>query len=137
MSDRVSRKAILGFGLLLPVAALVACDFIMGEASRGKGGFEAAWLLIVGIFIVPGLLIANCWLFFVRWPGRLQVFFAGLVLPAIMGVTQAALLYGPREFNRWVNTVLTAWHALLWVFLALFFLPLLSLLTRSVLRRMR
>ena len=136
MNDKLSWKAIIGYGLLVPVAVLVAFDFILGEASRGKGGFEAAWLVIVGIVIVPGLLVANCWLFFVRWSGRTWVFFAGLVLPTLMGVAQAAFLYGPREFSRWGNAVLTAWPALLWVFLALFFLPLLTLLMRSVLRHM-
>ena len=60
MNDEVSWKAIVGYGLLLPVAVLVAFDFILGEASRGKGGFEAAWLVIVGVFIVPGLVISNC-----------------------------------------------------------------------------
>ena len=136
MNDKLSWKVILGFGLL-PVALLVAFDFMLGEASRGKGGFEAAWLIIVGIFIVPGLLIANCWLFFVNWSGRTRVFFAGLALPTVMGAAQTELLYGPREFDRWVNAVLTAWPALLWVFLVLFFLPLLTLLVRSVLHRMQ
>ena len=55
----------------------------------------------------------------------------------VMGAAQTELLYGPREFDRWVNAVLTAWPALLWVFLVLFFLPLLTLLVRSVLHRMQ
>jgi hypothetical protein len=100
MDGIVSWKAILGNGLLLPVSLLVAFDFASGEASRGKGGFEAAWLVIVGIAIVRGLLIADCWLFFIEWRSHWRVFLSGLVLPAFVGVTQGLLLYGPLGLKR-------------------------------------
>ena len=121
----------------MPVAGLIVFDFALGEASRGGGGFEAAWLVIVGVFVVPGLLVADCWLFFVPWSGRARVFLAGLALPALMGAVQAMFLYGPRDFSRWGNTVLTAWPGLLWVFLALFFVPLLALALRTLVRHAR
>jgi hypothetical protein len=137
MNERLSWGAILGYGLLLPVAGLIAFDFALGEASRGKGGFEAAWLVILGVFVVPGLLVANCWLFFVRWAGRARVFLAGLALPALIGAAQVVILYGPRDFGRWGNAVLTARPWLLWVFLALFFTPLLALVLRQLVRHPR
>ena len=59
MNERLSWVAVLGYGLLLPVAGLIAFDFALSEISRGTGGFEAAWLVIIGVFVVPGLLVAN------------------------------------------------------------------------------
>jgi len=93
-SDHVSSRAIFGWGLLLPVASLIALDFALSEASRGKGGFEATWLVIVGVIIVPGMFVGNCWLFFVRWSGRAKVFLSGLALTGLMGPVHAVLLYG-------------------------------------------
>lgn len=132
--DRLAFRAILGWGLILPVASLVAFDVAIGEASRGTGGFEAAWLAIVGFFVVPGMLLANCWLFFVRWSRRARVFLAGLVLPTLMGGAEAALMHGSRGFDRWANSVSVQLPWLRWAFLAVFFLPLLTLALRSLAR---
>jgi hypothetical protein len=133
--DHLSSHAIFGWGLLLPVASLIAFDVALGEASRGTGGFEAAWLVIVGVFIVPGMFVANCWLFFVRWSGRAKLFLAGLVLPGLMGTVQAVLLYGNRDVGRWVNGLLSRLPWLQWAFLAMFLVPLATLALRSLVRR--
>ena len=137
LNEQLSWRTILGYGLLLPVAGLIAFDFMLGEMSRGKGGFEAALLLVIGVFIVPGLLVANCWLFFVRWSNRALVFLAGSVLPALVGATQAVILYGPRDFDRWSKSMLDARPWLWWAILALLFAPLMALALRQLARRLR
>ena len=135
MNERLTWRAILGNGLLLPVALLVTFEVALAEASRGEGGFEAAYLAIIGILVTPGLLLANCWLFFRRWHSHWRVFFAGLALPMLMGVSLALMLYAPRDLSRWGNSMLNAWPWLLWAVLALFYVPLVVVVIRAIVRR--
>jgi len=135
VTERITWRAILGNGLLLPLALLVLYGFALAAASRGKGGYEAAFLAVSALAIVPGLLLANGWLFFLRWRSHWRVFGAGMALPTLFAVLLTQMLYGSREANHWLEGIIKAWPGFLWLGLALFYLPLAALAARAVMRR--
>jgi hypothetical protein len=126
---------VAGWGLLVPAVLLTGWDVILGGASRGSGGFEAAFLVITGLVVIPGIVVANCWLYFVRWPGRGTLLLAGLVLPGLMALAQTLLFFGPRRLLDPVNRALTQSPWLLWMFVGLFFVPLAVMILRAAVRQ--
>jgi hypothetical protein len=124
-------------GLVVSGARADRVGHAAGRRIAGGGGFEAAFLVITGLVVVPGILVANCWLFFVRWPGRGTLLLAGLLLPGLMGLAQALLFFGPHRLLDPINQALAQTPWLLWAALGFFFVPLAAMGLRSAAGRLR
>jgi hypothetical protein len=80
-------------GLLLPVALFILLQVVLIESTRGTGSFGGMMIFFWSLALVPAVVVLNLWVLFVRWQGHFRAFFAGLALPAAVGVAEALFLY--------------------------------------------
>jgi hypothetical protein len=83
------------------------------------------------IFIIPGLLIANCWVVPIQWGKRSAVYFSGLAIPAEIGAIEYFWLFGPDKIRWAINSVNVAPFPWIWLFV-----PLLISIIYAVRRRL-
>jgi hypothetical protein len=83
-------------GLLLPLALLILWQVVLIESTRGTGSFGGMTIFFLSLVLVPAVLVLNLWVLLVRWQSHFRAFFAGLALPAVVGMAEALLLYFVR-----------------------------------------
>jgi hypothetical protein len=85
--------------------------------------------------MVPGLLLAGCWVLAWPWTSRFKVFAAGLALPAVLALVEYQWLHGHTEVRHAINATLLGSYFWLWLFVALMFVPLAASLALAWKRR--
>lgn len=112
------------YGVVLPVAVLVLYQMALLESLSGTGSWDGILLGLGLIFIVPGMLAANCWVLAWPWAARHRLFAAGLALPFVLALVEYLWLYGGSTTRQVINGALLG--SFFWprLFGALMFLPL-------------
>ena len=83
------------FGVLLPVLTFMGFDVLLcGSVGGGERGFAVMALTFASIVIIPGLLVANCWVLLFRWQKKYELFLAGLLLPVVVGFLEYLFVWG-------------------------------------------
>jgi len=131
----IKTGAKIGYGVVLPVAAFVLYQALLLESLSGTGSWDGILLGLGLIFMVPGLLLAGCWVLAWPWTSRLKVFAAGLALPAVLALVEYLWLYGSDAIRHAINAALVSPFAWIWVFVALMFVPLAASLALAWKRR--
>lgn len=119
----LSGLAKLGYGLALPVLVLLVCEAALLHSLSGSGSWDGMGLAIVTVLSIPGMLVANGWVFPLRWSARRHLFAAGLALPAVLVLVEYLWLYG-GPFRRLINAAFVAPFLWIWLFVLLLFVPL-------------
>jgi len=131
----IKTGARIGYGIVLPVAAFVLYQALLLESLSGTGSWDGILIGLGLIFMVPGLLLAGCWVLAWPWTSRLKVFAAGLALPAVLALVEYLWLYGSDTIRHAINAALVSPFAWIWVFVALMFVPLAASLVLAWKRR--
>ena len=90
------------FGIVLPVLVLVAVIFVLlASAPRGGEKWGYRWLGLLGfsLYVVPSVILLNCWLLCVRWQKCKAAFLAGMPIAAIAAIWAVLYFYGPACFR--------------------------------------
>lgn len=131
----IKTGAKIGYGIVLPVAAFVLYQALLLESLSGTGSWDGILLGLGLVFMVPGLLLAGCWVLAWPWTGRRKVFAAGLALPAVLALVEYLWLHGHPEVRTAINATLLGSYFWLWLFVALMFVPLTASLALAWKRR--
>jgi hypothetical protein len=94
-NHQVSTPSKIGYGILLPEIVFVAYQLILIGSTSGTGSWDGMGVFFGSVFIVPGLLVANCWVIPIHWEQKGSAFLAGLMTPAVIGAIEFFWLYGP------------------------------------------
>jgi hypothetical protein len=135
VKEGVSTTTRIAYGILLPLVVFIVYQFILIGSQSGTGSWDGMSLFFGSIFIVPGLLLANCWVIPTRWGGRMAVLLAGLGLPTVVGVVEFFWLYGPDKIRWAINSIMVAPFPWIWLFIVLLFMPLLISIVYAARRR--
>lgn len=127
----------MGYGVLLPVMVFIGYQFALIGSTSGTGSWDGMSLFFGSLFLVPGLVLLNGWVVPLRWKRGLAPFLAGLILPAIIGLTEYGWLYGPSPIRAAVNAAFVAPFVWVWAFLCLLCAPLGAVILRAVWHRLR
>lgn len=133
----ISRAAKLGCGVVLPAILFVIYQILLLVSLDSGGGWDGIALAFGSLVIVPGLLIANGWTLFLSWPRKSPLFFAGMALPALVGVMELLMVHGPYRIRWAINAAFVAPFPWLWLFAIALFSPLGFLTWRAARRRNR
>lgn len=99
----LSNRTKFMFGSLFPVLVFVGYNLLLLGSVNGKGealGFAGMGLMFASFILVPGLLVANCWMLFFRWEEKSWLFLGGLLLPFVVGFLEYLFLYGSRQTSE-------------------------------------
>ncbi len=132
----LSGFAKFGYGLALPVLVLFLCQVLLLLSLSGSGSWDGMGLGLATLFILPGMLVANCWVLPWPWTTRRQLFAAGLALPALLVLAEFLWLYGGPA-RRLIHAAFVAPFLWVWLFFLLLFVPLIASLVYAVRRRSR
>jgi|GEM_PF-1797605 hypothetical protein len=133
-NHQVSTLSKIGNGIVLPDTVFVAYQIILIGSTNGTGSWDGMLIFFDSLFIVPGLLVANCWVILNQWGRRISVFVAGLMIPAVIGAIEFLWLYGPDK-TRWaIDSARLAPSRGIWLFILLLFAPLLISIIYAVCR---
>jgi len=133
--DGVSKGGKIGIGIMLPTTVFVAWQVVLIESTRGHGGWAGMGLAFGSFVLVPGLLIANCWVLPWAWRRRRALFLSGLVLPGAIGILEYVLIRGESSAVRTpVDALFAPPFAGLWSIVVLMFLPLLLSVALAIAR---
>ncbi len=132
----LSGFAKLSYGLVLPVLVLFLCQVALLLSLSGSGSWDGMGLVLATLFILPGMLLANCWVLPWRWTTRGQLFAAGLALPAVLVLAEFLWLHG-GPVRRLINAAFVAPFLWVWLFFLLLFVPLIASLVYAARRRSR
>jgi hypothetical protein len=120
------------YGVLFPIALFIAYQLALIKSASGTGQWDGMMIFFGSIVIVPGLLVANCWVIPVRWQRKGRAFLAGLALPAVIGVIEYFWLHGGSTKRAAIEAALEAiWP---WPLLVLMVIPLLVSIAHTVFR---
>lgn len=133
----VKTGAKIGYGMVLPVLAFLLYQALLIESLSGTGSWDGILLGLGLLVMIPGLLLAGCWVLAWPWASRRGVFAAGLALPAVLALVEYLWLYGSDAIRHAINAALVAPRAWVWLFVALMFVPLAASLLRAWRRRQR
>lgn len=136
VNHQVSIPSKIGYGILLPLMIFIVYQFILIGSQDGTGSWDGMSLFFGSLFIVPGLLIANCWVIPIRWSKRRVVFLTGLGLPAVIGAVEFFWLFGPHKLRWAINSTMVAPFPWIWLFVVLLFSPLLISVIGAIRRRL-
>jgi hypothetical protein len=131
----VSLVAKIGFGILIPVVFFVGYQLALIGSTSGTGSWDGMSLFFGSLVIVPGLLVVNCWVLPLRWKRKFTLFFAGMMLPAAIGLVEYLWLQGPTKARAAINGAFVAPCIWIWLFGVAFFVPLIVSVTHAVIRR--
>jgi hypothetical protein len=129
-STKLSSLAKFGYGAALPVLVLVFCQALLILSLDSSGSWDGIGLALGSLVIVPGMLVANCWVLGRPWNARGRIFGAGLALPAILVFVEFLWLHG-GPFRRIINAAFVAPFVWVWLFALLFFVPLVVTIARG------
>ncbi|MGQ0510522.1 MAG: hypothetical protein ACT4P9_07890 [Betaproteobacteria bacterium] len=135
MPPHLSLKARLGYGCALPLALLVAWQFLLAAYIGGLGGFGGMLAVIASFVVVPAAAVLNLWVLAPRWLSPWGAFCAGLALPVVAGVAELLVFQGMVRNSRWVEQA--AGQPAVVLLLASFALPLVASIVFALLRRRR
>ena len=127
---KLSGFAKFGYGVALPVLALLVCQMLLILSLDSSGSWEGIGLAFGTLAIVPGMLVANCWVLARPWIARGRILVAGLALPAVLIFAEFLWLHG-GPFRRIINAAFVAPFVWVWLFALLFFLPLVVTVVRG------
>lgn len=131
----VSASGKIGLGILLPTMAFVAYQVVLIEAARGRGDWAGMGLAFGSFVLVPGLLIANCWVLFRGWRRRLALLLSGFVLPGVIGVMEYVGIRWESSATRTpIDALFVSPFVGLWLIVALVFSPLLLSVALAIVR---
>lgn len=133
----ISVPGKIGYGILLPEIVFVICQFALIGSKSGTGSWDGMSIFFGSIFIVPGLLLANCWVIPIRWKKRRGVFIAGLGIPALIGAIEYLWLLGPSKIRWAINSIMAGSFPWIWLIVLLLFMPLFISVIYAIRRRMR
>lgn len=125
----------IGYGVVFPVVAFALYQAVLMESLSGTGSWDGILLGLGLVFMIPGLLLAGCWVLAWPWASRRSVFAAGLVLPAVLALVEYLWLHGSDAIRHAINAALVSPHAWVWLFVALMFVPLAASLACAWKRR--
>lgn len=125
----------IGYGILLPSLAFLAYQFTLIETTRGDGSWAGITLFFGLAWIMPGLLLMNCWVIPLRWQQKRSVFFSGLILPFVIGIAELIWLHGSSEMAIAIQTVLFGSSIRIRLFILLLFAPLVASIAHAAMRR--
>jgi hypothetical protein len=90
----------IGYGILLPIAVFLAFQFALIESTRGDGTFTGMLLFFGLAWILPAMVVMNCWVIPLRWRRKRSVFLAGLLLPCVIGAVEALFAHPPSMMKK-------------------------------------
>lgn len=134
-SHQISTLSKIGYGILLPNIIFVAYQYILINSTSGSGSWDGMTIFFGSLFIVPGLLVANCWVTPIQWRRKSSIFVAGLMIPAVIGAISFLWLYGPDKIRWAIKSIKAAPPLEVWLFILLFFAPLLISVIYAIRRR--
>lgn len=103
-------------GVIVPMVVLLAFELLLFQTALGKGeraGFASMGIAFVSFTAFPCVMLVNCWTLFVDWNRRLAAFFAGVPVPAAIGVGMAFLVHGGMGSEKAASMVLIPFTVLL------------------------
>lgn len=121
---QVSTLSKIGYGIVLSETVFVAYQLTLIGSTSGTGSWDGMTIFFGTLFIVPGLLVANCWVIPIQWSRRGTIFFAGLMVPAVIGVIEFLWLYGSDKIRWAIKSAMSAPSFGTWLFIFLLFTPL-------------
>lgn len=123
-SQAVSGAAKLSYGILLPILLFVFYQLVLIGSKDGSGSWDGMSIFFGSLFIVPALLIANCWVLFIAWTRKFSLILAGILLPTVIGAMEFFWMHGPSRIHSAINAAFVAPFAWLWLLAILLFAPL-------------
>lgn len=127
----INMPSKIGYGILLPAAVFLAYQFALIETTRDDGTWAGITLFFGLAWIMPGILLMNCWLIPFQWQRKRSAFLAGMMLPIVIGIFELFWLLGSGKEATILSTLLK-WPALS---LFLLFVPLIASIAYTVIRR--
>jgi len=97
MSEPVSGRTKLPWGVILPISAFLVFDVLLLRSVGGKGedlGFAGMALFFRSFIIVPLVFIANALLMRRDWESKSAVLLVGFVPPTAAAAYEFISLYG-------------------------------------------
>jgi len=127
---KLSGLAKFGYGVALPVLVLLVCQALLILSLDSSGSWDGIGLALGSLVIVPGMLVANCWVLARPWIARGRILGAGLALPAALVFVEFLWLHG-GPLRRIINAAFVAPFVWVWLFALLFFVPLVVTVARG------
>lgn len=83
----------LGYGLVLPLGVFLLYQFWLMGTRDGTGSWDGMNIFFWSLGLIPGLAIANIWVFPLTWRKRSHLFCAALALPAIVAFWEFGFIF--------------------------------------------
>ena len=114
MATRLSISTRFVLGSLVPSVLLALCIVLIVVSGKGE---PPMIVILASLFVVPGVMLLNCWVLFVDWQHRYRLVVSAAVLPAIVILGSILFVHGG---GRW-------WEAGVLILLPIQMVPVQSL----------